>query len=142
MSQRALQIGSIIAAETSAILARGLADPRIKGLITVTGADVTGDLERCTIRVSVLPEEHAKLTMHGLASATPHIRRMLSDRVRIKEIPEIRFKHDRATAAAAETQRLIAKGMAEANQAGLATDPPVVDPHDDAPADTTEDRTP
>lgn len=78
------------------LLARGLNDPRIRGLLTVTGVDVSDDRREAVVRVSVLPDEHAKLTMHGLRAATGRLRREAMSRVRSRTFPQLRFELDRA----------------------------------------------
>lgn len=95
MSIRAQQIGSEIRDAVQMILARGeLHDPRIRGLITITGVAVTEDLAEARISVSVLPAEHGDLTMHGLRSAASLLRRQIGRRVRMRSIPRLTFQLD------------------------------------------------
>jgi len=53
--------------EVSAIIARGLKDPRIVGFITVTGAKMSPDLREVVVYVSVLGEDPVR-------KKTPHMR--------------------------------------------------------------------
>ena len=94
-------------------LARGLADPRIRGLISVTKLELSPDLKLCTINVSVYPQEHEKLTMHGLKDATAHIRRKVADQVHIREMPRLTFKLDEGLKKQAEVMELLAKARSE-----------------------------
>ena len=93
---RAERLAAEIQRAMQALLARGLNDPRIRGLITVTGVDVSDDRREAVVRVSVLPEEHQGLTMHGLHAATGRLRRQAMDRVRSRTFPRIRFEADAA----------------------------------------------
>jgi ribosome-binding factor A len=94
VSRRTEQLASLIRQAVQDVLARGLEDPRIKGMITVTGVTVTDDLHDATINVSILPAEHAELTMHGLRHAERHMRHAVSNRVEMRRVPTLRFKLD------------------------------------------------
>lgn len=93
--RRPLQVGSTIQRELQSRLARGLADPRIKGLVTVTKVEMTEDLSIARIFVSVMPAEHENITLHGLKAATKKLRRDVADRIRIKDMPQFQFEIDR-----------------------------------------------
>lgn len=109
MRKRALQIASNIQRELQNRLARGLADPRIKGLITVTRVELSDDLKHAKAFISVMPDTHAKITMHGLTSATGRIRRDVMDRIHIKEMPTLRFVYDEGLKAQMEVMALLEK---------------------------------
>ena len=94
MSRRREQRESVLLRAVQEVLSRGLADPRIRGLLTVTGVRLTEDGKQAFISVSVLPEERADLTMHGLRAATTHIRRDMMKKVRLREMPSIEFRLD------------------------------------------------
>lgn len=113
MSRRTQQIASTMMRALQQRLARGLADPRMRGLVTVTGVDVTEDLERATVRVTVMPEEHEALTLHALASAAGKLRRELADDVRIRQMPVLRFVVDEGLKEQAKVLALLAKDRAE-----------------------------
>lgn len=90
-------------------LARGLQDPRVRGLITVTRVEITNDGKLATIGISVLPAEHQKLTVHGLQSAARHIRRDVADTIRTRTMPEFRFVEDDGLKKQAEMLATLAK---------------------------------
>ena len=90
-------------------LARGLQDPRVRGLITVTKVEITNDGKLATIGISVLPAEHQKLTVHGLQSAARHIRRDVADTIRTRTMPEFRFVEDDGLKKQAEMLATLAK---------------------------------
>ena len=94
MSKRLEQIQSTLLRALQEEIARGLHDPRAGGLITVTGIDVSPDLKNATVLVSVLPDQKQELTMHALRSAAKHLRRRVSQRVAMAEVPELTFKTD------------------------------------------------
>jgi ribosome-binding factor A len=93
-SHRPEQLASAIREAVQQIIDRGLQDPRVSGLITITGVKVSQDLRNATISVSVMPEEKQNLTLHGLQNAGRHIRREAGELVNIRQLPELSFKLD------------------------------------------------
>jgi len=112
-SQRVERFASTVQRALQEELGRGLNDPRIRGLITVTRVEVSGDLEHMKAYVSVMPDEHAKLTMHGLRAATPHIRRRVMQKVHSREFPSLQFIFDEGLKNQQEVIRLLALARAE-----------------------------
>ena len=78
MTVRNVQVASIIQRAVQVLLTRGLSDPRVRGLVSVTRVSVTPDLAQATVFVSVIPNTRAELTMHGLRHAAKHIRSALA----------------------------------------------------------------
>jgi ribosome-binding factor A len=78
-------------------LARGLNDPRVQGLVSVVGVDLSPDRARATVRVSVLPIERGALTLAGLQSAVPHLVGFLRKATRLRTVPRLSFELDAAT---------------------------------------------
>ncbi|MFG0244685.1 MAG: 30S ribosome-binding factor RbfA [Phycisphaerales bacterium JB052] len=130
MRKRSLQIASNIQRELQNRLARGLADPRIKGLITVTRVELSDDLKHAKAFISVMPDKHAKVTMHGLTSATGRLRKDVMDRIHLKEMPTLKLVYDEGLKAQMEVMALLEKDR----QQKLGNSPQ----HVDEPADDQE----
>lgn len=113
MRRRSLQIASNIQQELQKRLSRGLADPRIRGLVTVTKVELSDDLKHAKAFISVLPEERAKLTMHGLISATGRLRKDVMERIHIKEMPTLKLIYDEGHKAEMEVFELLEKDRQE-----------------------------
>jgi ribosome-binding factor A len=80
--------------ELGDIIGRKLKDPRI-GFVTVTGVEVTGDLQQATVFISVFGDDEQKeQTLRGLAKASGFIRTEIGKRIRLRKTPEISFKFD------------------------------------------------
>lgn len=94
MTQRTDQVAATLKRAVQEVLSRGLADPRVRGLITVTRIEVTADLADAKVYVSVIPVEHEELSMHGLKAAATWIRREAAERVRLRRMPRLTFKVD------------------------------------------------
>ncbi|MGH2403407.1 MAG: 30S ribosome-binding factor RbfA [bacterium] len=91
---RAERLAEVIRAEASAIIQRGLKDPRI-GFVSITDVVVSADLRHAKIFVSVLGDEEAKRgTMAALERATGFVRSELGARVAVRFVPEILFRLD------------------------------------------------
>lgn len=113
MNRRSEQVASNIERAVTSVLARGLNDPRIKGMITVTSVSVTDDLAQARIRVTIMPEEHEALTMHGLKAATGHIRRETMKQIQLREMPTLEFFLDEGMKNQIRVMELLNKAASE-----------------------------
>jgi ribosome-binding factor A len=120
MSTRNDRLTSSLEQGVRQVLARGLQDPRVRGLITVTKVEVTEDSKQATIGISVLPAEQQKLTVHGLQSAARHIRREVADLIRTRTMPQFRFVEDDSLKKQAEVLTTLAKVREELGPEGQA----------------------
>jgi len=94
MSHRNEQIASTIQRAVQTVISRGLNDPRVRGLVSVTKVLVDDDLSKATIYISVLPSERGALTMHGLRAAAKRIRRDVGNVIRLRHTPRLIFRLD------------------------------------------------
>jgi ribosome-binding factor A len=79
-------------------------------LVTVTGADVTQDLRRARVYVSVLGSDEEKAaTLEGLTSLAAHLRPRIGRALRLRNAPEIEFRLDDTIARAARIESLLAQ---------------------------------
>jgi ribosome-binding factor A len=86
----------------------GVKDPRITGLVTVTGAEVTRDLRHAKIFVSILGSESERAsTFEGLQSLAGYLRAHLGRALHLRLAPEIVFRHDDSVAYAARIESLL-----------------------------------
>lgn len=83
------QLKEIVGEEVAA-----LSDPRIKGLVTVTGVRVSPDLQQATIFYSVLSDENREGAREGLQSAAGRIQAQVGSQTRLKRTPRLRFEPD------------------------------------------------
>jgi len=94
--QRSHRVGEQIQKEISALLLKGLKDPRI-GFVTITEVKVTSDLGLARVYFTVMGEEQVRReTAQGLTSAAPYLRRELGKRLRLRHVPELIFEFDTA----------------------------------------------
>jgi ribosome-binding factor A len=135
--RRKLQLESLLLRAVQERLARGLSDPRVRGLVTATRLELTEDLKRAKVFISVMPAEHAGLTMHGLKAATPRIRRDVMEKVHLREMPALVFVYDEGLKLQHEVVALLAKDRQDREARGLPDRPAGSDP---APAETEPPR--
>jgi len=93
-SDRPAQVAGEVRRALQAELARGLNDPRVQGMVSITEVLLTPDLAEARVRVSVLPEDRASLTLSGLRAAAGFLRRRVMDETRIGRVPRIEFELD------------------------------------------------
>ncbi len=84
-----------------------VSDPRVRGLISVTEVRLSPDGSEATVLISIHPEEHAELAMHGIRHATRHIRGSVARQVAMRRVPRLTFKQDRSIKVQAQVLRSI-----------------------------------
>ncbi len=92
-SNRLGRINEEIQRELSSLL-RGLKDPRVQGVISITAVQTTGDLRYAKVYVSVLDKSTSKDVMKGLKSASGFLRREIGSRLQLRYTPELIFEED------------------------------------------------
>ena len=108
MSRRTERLNALFRNEISSLILRGIKDPRISGVVTVTRVDISNDLSYATVFVSVYGSALEKRnTIKALKSATGFIRRELLSRITIRVMPVLRFKLDESIAQGNEILELI-----------------------------------
>ncbi|BBN98699.1 30S ribosome-binding factor RbfA [Sporolactobacillus terrae] len=95
--------------EMSDIIGNRIKDPRV-GFVTVTGVDVTGDLQEATVYISVLGDEDKKqASLERLNKAKGFVRSEIGKRIRLRKTPEISFKVDESVEYGSHIDQLINK---------------------------------
>ncbi|MEM1211351.1 MAG: 30S ribosome-binding factor RbfA [Planctomycetota bacterium] len=122
MSHRVAQVESTLQRAVATVLQREVNDPRITGLVSVTKVDVSPDLRDARIFVSVLPEQHASKTLHGLRDAAIHIQSRVKKRVALRVVPHFDFRLDDGLKKEAAVLDAINQGMQRTGNAEPQTD--------------------
>ena len=104
-----------------------LRDPRVK-FTTVTRAEVSADLQRAKVFVSVMGSDRDRdLTLHGLKSAAGFIQSKLADRMKSRFVPILEFVLDEGIRNSLEVSRLLNEEKARAPHAVSELESPVED---------------
>src|SRR5216684_47278 len=90
-----------------------LHDPRVK-FVTVTRAEVSGDLQHAKVYVSIMgTESDQKLTLRGLKHASGYVQSKLAKRLQTRYTPVLQFVLDQGVKHSIEMTRLINEALAE-----------------------------
>ena len=108
MPDRPARVAEEFRHELSALLARGLKDPRITGFVTVTGAKMSPDLKEVSVWISIHGEEKVRTeTLAGLESAASYLQREVARRLKLRHTPHLRFRYDESVAEGDKIDRLL-----------------------------------
>ena len=113
MSHRVQQVTSTLKKATQQVLTKGLADPRIRGMITITEVRVSKDLQHATVLVSVYPEKFETATLAGLQHATLRIQRAVNELMHMRRPPHLEFRVDHSLKKQAEILAAIRDAVGE-----------------------------
>lgn len=93
-SRRSMRLADQIMRELALVLAEEIQDPRLE-LVTVSGVRLNPDLSMATVLYTLHGDaERHKAAAQGLEKAKGFMRSHLSRALKMKSIPELRFKHD------------------------------------------------
>jgi ribosome-binding factor A len=100
-----------------------LRDPRVKN-VTVTRAEVSGDLQHAKVYVSVMgTKKEQELCMHGLRHAAGFVQSKLAGRLQTRFTPQVRFVLDEGVKKSIEVTRLINEALGQGAAAGTTAAP-------------------
>ena len=109
MRIRPERVAQFMRREVAEILEHRLNDPRLQGLVvSVTDVEVTHDLSSAKVFVSVLETGEAReRALAALQSAVGFVRHLLSSRLELREVPEIRVLHDTSIERGARVEEIL-----------------------------------
>lgn len=114
MSRRTEQVNELIREELSGLLAREVRDPRVSGIVSITGVDVSPDLRHAKVWVSVYgSDEDRSSTMAALHAARAFLRRELSRRLHLRNTPDLEFESDTTMERAQELTDIMRRNAEE-----------------------------
>lgn len=118
MTRRTERLNHLIQIELSDLLRKHINDPRLNGLISITGVSISNDLKNATIMISALGDNHDRVEiLNGFHSASGFLRRELAHRLDIRVTPELKFEFDDSIEKGVSLVSLIDKVIAEDRQA-------------------------
>lgn len=117
---RTERIGAEIQKELSKIIRDDLNDPRLSDTATVSVIEVkvTNDLSFADCYISVLGDNEKKDdVLDALNQAKGYIKMLIGDRMRLRSMPEFRFKLDESIEYGAYMEKLIKETIAKDERA-------------------------
>jgi ribosome-binding factor A len=141
-SHRIARVSEVIRETAANAILFEIKDPRVKN-VTVTRAEVSGDLQHAKVFVSVMgSEKEQHLTMHGLKSAAGFVQTRVASQLTSRYVPHITFVIDEGVKRSVEIARMIREenDRIAADHAANGTTPAGEDAHDaiDDEGDDTE----
>ena len=73
---------------------RGLEDPRVQQMLSITAVDTASDLRTAKVYVSVFDKEKSAEVLKGLKSAAGYLRRHIGAALQLRHTPELIFIED------------------------------------------------
>lgn len=111
-SHRLARVSEVVRETVANAVLFEIKDPRVKG-VTVTRAEVSGDLQHAKVYVSVMGTgKQQQLTMYGLRSAAGYIQTRVADRLTTRFVPHVTFVLDDGVKKSVEMAKLIRDEMA------------------------------
>jgi len=109
MSIRTRRVGNEIQKLVSELIDAGaIRDPRVAGMISITGVDVSPDLKSAKVYYSVFgKQEEIESTAQALESASGYIQSEVGTRLGIKFTPHLRFVFDSSIAYGDHIERIL-----------------------------------
>ena len=105
--KRSERVQELLLKEISALIQRGLKDPRI-GFATVTTVDLSNNLKHAKVYISVLgTESEQRDTITGLTNASGFIRGSLGKNLNLRYIPVLEFILDETAKRVAKINKII-----------------------------------
>lgn len=110
MSKRNFRLAGEIKRDLIEIFANEIKDPHIDSMVSVTDVEVSNDLSYARIYVSKLGSQRDReALLDALTKANGFIRSALSQRLKIRKVPELRFFLDDSLEYGAKIEKLLSE---------------------------------
>jgi ribosome-binding factor A len=108
-SRRQEKLASIIREAVSDVFLRGLSDPRVEGVISVTDVKVTPDMRTVDVFISIMSAKDptGKTCFAGIQHASRYIQSQVGGYIKMRYCPVLQFHLDDKLKKTMETMRLI-----------------------------------
>jgi ribosome-binding factor A len=114
MSRRLDRVNHLLQQEIAELLTRELKDPRLGVMVSITGVETSPDLRTAKVFVSIYGSEtESEQALEALRGAAGFLRRELSARLRMKQVPALVFERDRSIERGARIAQLLREVAAE-----------------------------
>ena len=92
-STRMERVAERVRVELSTLLTRTVRDPAVSA-VTITHVSMTADLQLARVYYTVLDGGNRRDTARGLRRAKTYLRRLIGQRLQLRQVPELRFVFD------------------------------------------------
>ena len=87
------RVAERVRVELSTLLTRTVRDPAVSA-VTITHVSMTADLQLARVYYTVLDGDNRRDTARGLRRAKTYLRRLIGQRLQLRQVPELRFMFD------------------------------------------------
>jgi ribosome-binding factor A len=110
---RGRRIAEQVQRELSEIIRFELSDPRV-GMVTITDVEVNQDLTCAKVYFTLLGDaSQVDESSSGLQHAAGFLRRQLAQRLRLRTVPQLQFRHDASVERGMRLSQLIDAAVAD-----------------------------
>lgn len=110
-THRLARVAEVVREVASETILFEVRDPRVK-MVTVTRAEVSGDLQHAKVYVSIMGSEREQdICLRALQRAAGFVQSKLGDRMRSRFVPVIQFILDKGVKNSLEISRLINEAL-------------------------------
>lgn len=106
MNLKGEKLASVIVQEMGIILLTEVNDEDLKN-VTITHASVTNDLSFAKIYFTTLDDEKRDKVIKDINNASSYFRKLLSDRIDVRHIPELKFVYDESIEYGQKIEKII-----------------------------------
>lgn len=108
-SRRQEKLARVVRQAVSDVLLKGLSDPRVDGVISVTEVKITPDMRTADVFVSIMSAKDptGKTCFAGIKHASGYIQSQVADYINMRFCPVLQFHLDDKIKKVMETMRLI-----------------------------------
>jgi len=121
VSKRIAKLNELLKRELAVLIRDEVRDHRV-GPVTITGVEVARDLGSARVFVRSVDDESLPETVEGLNAAGPFLRSTLGRTLRMRRVPELRFREDRSLAGARRIEEVLSEVLPEEDGSGDTTD--------------------
>src|SRR4051812_42666671 len=107
VTRRQQRINQLLRDEIDKLLRHETDDPVLMSMISVTGVEVTQDLQKAKVYVSFLDDGAQKEIMQRLRKAARFFRREIAERINLPHTPDLEFVYDDSIARGARVLQLL-----------------------------------
>jgi ribosome-binding factor A len=117
--RRLARLGTLFRKEIADVVEHKLGDPRL-GMVTVTSVKVSADLSSARVYVTVVGDTEAvSTTLDTLQRASSYVRNEVARRVRIRQMPFLKFCEDDSRQTGTRVDELLREWRDEATNGSL-----------------------
>jgi ribosome-binding factor A len=116
---RSRRIAEQIQRELADIVRLELKDPRVPGMLTITDVEVSADQAHAKVYFTFLGDaQKIEEAQKGLARAAGFLRTQLAQRMKLRTVPQLEFRHDASVERGIRLTRLIDEAVGNTRKPG------------------------